>query len=272
MANRKITGYVLLILNAAIIIAAEFTGGGILFFEKGIIHGIALIFIGAVAVALSRQYYLADPILKKFLNACLIAFAVFSASHAVEFLSYYFLGKYGDYLFALTLNFYIISLLIMIAGSEIFMRAYSGYKSTRFIFILSDIAIVVFAVFSTLLYLNPALISFEPANAAPYFYSFVVLTATFLFWRRILRLTRAVPQLSGFLNLLGWMAGLIAVSAFFYSSYEIIKDFLGVPEYQIIYLSHFVFYAGMSLMFVAFQKLSVVGGGVIDDIKNRKKV
>ena len=66
------------------------------------------------------------------------------------------------------------------------------------------------------------------------------------------------------------MVVFVALSALSYSLYDIIKEFLGMPDYQIVYLSHFIFYIGMSLVFLAFQRLENVGGGVVDDIKNRE--
>ncbi|KKW24028.1 MAG: hypothetical protein UY70_C0009G0015 [Candidatus Kaiserbacteria bacterium GW2011_GWB1_52_6] len=271
MISQKIVTHSFIALNITIIIAAEFIGGGTFFFENGIIHGIAALFIIGVAISLLHRYYFADPMLKKFLNACLIAFGVFSFSHVVEFLSDRFLGGYGDYLFALTLNFYIISLLIMITGSETFLRAYSGYQRSRTAFALSNSVILAFAVFSGLLFFDTSLISLEPANVVPYLYVCAVLTVAFVFWRRIIHLRRTIPLLDDFFVLLLWMVVFIAISASAYALYDVIKDVFSISEHQIVYLSHFLFYGGMSIMFIAFHKLSYVGGGVIDDIKNYKK-
>ncbi len=158
----------------------------------------------------------------------------------------------------------------MIAGSEVFLLAYSSYHRSRLAFIFSDIAIIVFAVFSIMLSLNTSAISFEPVNAAPYLYSLTILFVAFLFWRRITRLAQALSRFADFFNLLTVMVALVAVSALFYSSYEVIKDLVGMPEYQIVYISHFMFYGGLSVMFVAFQKLARMGGGALDDVKNRE--
>ncbi|OGF62616.1 hypothetical protein A2662_03710 [Candidatus Giovannonibacteria bacterium RIFCSPHIGHO2_01_FULL_45_33] len=271
MENKeKTTAYILLFINIAIIAAAELTGEGKLFFESGLVHSIAILFIIGVAMSLFRQYYFADPIFKKFLNACLVAFAVFSASHAFEFFMYRFAGRYEDHVFAVTINFCLMSILIMISGSEIFLRAYFGHKRARFPFLLSNIVIAGIAVFSTLLFFDNVLVSLEPENAAPYLYSLAVLAAAFLLWRRINLLKHSLPQLTGFFKLLACMVVFVALSALSYSLYDIIKEFLGMPDYQIVYLSHFIFYIGMSLVFLAFQRLENVGGGVVDDIKNRE--
>lgn len=271
MQKTPVSAYCLLLINIVIIIAAEFVNDGKLFFESGFIHGIALLFIISVAIVLSRQYYLADPILKKFINACLIAFVVFSASHIIEFLGYQFFGAYGDHLFALALNFYLISLLVMISGSEIFLLAYGGYHDSRRTLLYTNIAIGAFILLSTLLFVNTSWISLEPNMFAPYLYVLILLSVAVLLERRIFALRKALVQLTPFFSLLRLMVVFVAVASCFYALYEVIQDYLGVPEYQIIYLSHFFFYGGMSLMFVAFQRLSSFGGGLIGDIKALKK-
>lgn len=267
MQKNYISGYCLLLINIVIIIAAEFTGGGKLFFESGLIHGIALVFIISVAIVLSQQYYLADPILKKFVNSCLVAFVVFSASHITEFLGYRFFGAYGDHLFALALNFYLISLLVMISGSEIFLLAYGGYQKSRRAMVSANIAIGALVLFSTLLFVRTSWISLEPDEFAPYLYMLAVLAVAVLLERRISALTKALSQLTPFFSLLRGMVIFVTAASCFYALYEIIVDYLGIPEYQIIYFSHFFFYGGMSLMFIAFQRLSTFSGGLIDDIK-----
>jgi hypothetical protein len=45
-----------------------------------------------------------------------------------------------------------------------------------------------------------------------------------------------------------------------YIFYDLLEMRWGVPMYQIMYLSHFFFYASLSLMFLAFGKITVLGG------------
>ncbi|MFZ2303610.1 MAG: hypothetical protein WAV98_02360 [Minisyncoccia bacterium] len=46
--EKLFTPYVLVALNIAIILSAEFVGGGTYFAETGLTHGIAIIFVGLI--------------------------------------------------------------------------------------------------------------------------------------------------------------------------------------------------------------------------------
>jgi hypothetical protein len=52
---------------------------------------------------------------------------------------------------------------------------------------------------------------------------------------------------------------LIAAAALQYVLYEALED-AGLPVLQIIYVSHFFFYAALSLLFLSFPKLARLGG------------
>ena len=73
----------LLVINIAIIWIAELAGRGYYFYESGAIHGIAIVFILLAMTRLLGNYYIADPILKRFLQGSIAALLLFSASHVV---------------------------------------------------------------------------------------------------------------------------------------------------------------------------------------------
>ena len=62
------------------------------------------------------------------------------------------------------------------------------------------------------------------------------------------------------------VALLVAGAAFQYVFYELIED-AGLPEHQVIYMSHFFFYAALSVMFLAFGK-SLEPKGIFKDLKD----
>lgn len=256
---------VFILVNILIIISAELTGK--LFFNKGIIHAIALLFVFVAALPLARNYYLADPIFKKFLNASIFAFFIFSLSHISEYLLFSLNAEYVDFIFAIAINFYLASILLMMLGSEVFLRAYSGYHRSVIPMLFTGIFIAALVIFSIFLSLKPESISLEPESLTPYLYGAGIVAAAFLFMRRLARLRALLnPSFFGFFRFLNIMLIFVITSSFLYAFYEFIEDFAKIPEYQIVYFSHFFFYGGLSLMFLAFEELLKVGG-VVKDVR-----
>lgn len=255
--------------NILIILATELSGT--FFFDSGIIHIIALLFVAVAAVPLIRNYYLTDPIFKKFLTASIFAFFLFSASHVSEFLLFSLHTEYSDYIFAITINLYLASVLLMILGSEIFVRAHSGYRRSSSPMIATAGAIMMFVFFSFFLSINPESISLEPNSAIPYLYGFIVVAIAFLFWQRLAYLKTVLDaSFSGFFRFLGIMIVMVIISSLLYIFYEVIEGVVRIPEYQIIYISHFLFYGGLSIMFLAFEEFLKIGG-VAKDIREYMK-
>lgn len=256
---------IFVLVNIIIIAGTELTGT--LFFNKGVIHAIALIFVFVAAIPLARNYYLADPIFKKFLTASIFAFILFSVSHISEYFLFSLHAEYVDFIFAIAINFYLASILLMILGSEIFIRAYSGYRHSRAPMAITGIVIAALVSFSFFLSVNSSAISLEPDSITPYLYGAGTIVIAFLFWKRLSRLKASLNRsFLSFFRLLGAMLILVIISSFLYAFYELIEEMAGIPEYQIVYFSHFFFYGGLSLMFLAFEELLKIGG-VAKDIR-----
>jgi hypothetical protein len=140
------------------------------------------------------------------------------------------------------------------------------FKHSKLTFALIGFTIIALALLSLVLIFNESFISLEPDSFAPYIYTISILFIMLVFWMRISLIATVLPRIAEFFNSLIWMAIFISISSTFYSFYEIIEHTAGIQEYQIIYISHFLFYIGMSLMFIAFQALSKVTG-VLADLK-----
>jgi hypothetical protein len=69
--------------------------------------------------------------------------------------------------------------------------------------------------------------------------------------------------MKGFTAYLAMMCVLIAAAALHYVLYDILKD-IGLPLVQIVYLSHFCFYAALSVLFLAFPRIVQKGGMYAD--------
>ncbi len=250
--------FVLLFLNGAVVIAAEFAGGGFFFAQTGLIHGIALLFIALAISRLFVHYYTFDPALEKFVHATLAALLVFSASHFMEFISYRFLNMAGDAIFANVLHFYLISLLLINVGAEFFLRKVDR-RSPAFI-VLYIIGIVVMAGLTSAYFVNDRIVTLAPGSPMIPAYSTLVAVIAALGIYKLLRIKNRVSIAAGFVNYLLAAYALIAISATQGIYVDILARDFGIPLIQIAYISHFTFYAALSFMFLAFVKFANLGG------------
>lgn len=249
--------YSLAIINVAIVLLAEFAGGGRLFFNSGLIHLMAVLFVALAVARIFVHYYTFDPILEKFLWASLAAFAIFTVSHIVEFASMMVFHIYQDATFANVVNFYLISILTLAVGAELFLKVYYE-RGARLIMLLSGIIAAIFILIAAFL-INPNLISLEPDSWMPYMYALALLGAGFYGIFKMLQIRKLVTIAVGFVNYLVAAIALIMLAAMFDVFYEFLEHYLVIADYQIIYFSHFAFYAALSLMFLAYAKLSYLG-------------
>ena len=81
----------------------------------------------------------------------------------------------------------------------------------------------------------------------------------------IVRIRRLTPVMRGFTAYLVGGLVLILVAILPNIFYDFLSD-VGIPSYQSIYASHFLFYGALSLFFLAFKKLSYMGG-VYEDLR-----
>ncbi|MBI5742793.1 MAG: hypothetical protein HZA25_03065 [Candidatus Niyogibacteria bacterium] len=254
--------YSLAALNVAIVLLAEFVGDGKYFFESGIIHIIAILFI---ILAISRSfmhYYTYDPSFEKFLHASIAALLIFAASHFIEYLTFMTANVYEDAVFANVANMYIMSLLVLIIGGDIFMRAFSS--GPTLLMKASAAAIAALTALTIMLLLRSKLISLEPDEIYPYIYGVALVSCGGFALYQMRRIRDRISLPHGFINYFMAATTLIIIAALINIFYEFLENILVLPAHQVIYLSHFAFYAALSLMFIAFSKLSRLGGILAD--------
>lgn len=268
MANtfdRFLNGYSLLIINIVIIALTLTVGEGLFFFETGLIHLIALIFIALAVLRIIYHHYTYDPILEKFVHASLFALIVFAGSHIIEYASMMFLDRYEDSIFANVANFYLIGTLSITVGATYFsgINHLSYAARLRKISIALIAALLAFSIF--LLATDGRAISLETEDPAPYIYALFLIIAGVLAVIEIMKIRHLTPIMRGFTAYL--LGGLILILVAILPNifYELLEPF-GIPNYASIYMSHFMFYGALSLFFLAFKKLSYMGG-VYEDLK-----
>ena len=142
LLTRIIKPWTMAVANIAIIIAVELSDGGKFFVETGLIHGVAILFIFLAIGVLFLPYQLYDQYAKKFLWGEILAMLIFASSHITEFLSYKIFDIHEDAVFANVANFYIISILVMLVGSEMFFKAYHRGRTKLFLWLYGRFTIL----------------------------------------------------------------------------------------------------------------------------------
>jgi len=253
--EKIISTKVLIGANLLIVILAEVTGS--FFLESGLIHFIAIFFL---VLGISRffvHYEVFDQFLKPLIVATVIALVIVSGSHLVEHIhlhdhqnldaSRYYNNNY----FINVVNVYMMIVLMVALSAKYFLVK----KDRSFVqaSVLS-LAFVVSVGVTLLGFQGHISISTAPGDLAIYWYSLAVLMASVAAIYYIYKIGKAVSIMEGFVQYLVYAFALITLSALLHALHEVIKNF-NVPEIQIIYLSHFLLYAALSLIFLAFPRI-----------------
>lgn len=256
--DKVVNGYLLIAINAAVVVLVLTTGGGLYFLETGLIHLIALVFIALAVLRIFFHHYTYDPILEKFLRANVFALLIFAGSHIIEYVSTMLFDTYEDAVFANVANFYLIGIFSIIAGATFFSGIY--HKSYAFFLRWSSYAIICsLLLFSAYLFTHDNAISFEMNRVAPYLYAFAILIAGVLAAIEIYKIRRLTPIMRGFTTYLLW-ALLLVLAAIVPNIFYDAMPAIGVSASLSIYISHFIFYAALSILFLAFKEFSHLGG------------
>jgi hypothetical protein len=225
---------------------------------------IAVFFIALAIVRIFVRYYSYDPILEKFFQASLAALFVFTISHIVEYFSMSMgaFVNYSDHVLVNTVNFYLISLLLIAIGAEAFLKVHDSRSAMQIRVLIGLIVtfVVLIFVFTT----KTDLISLELDEPTPYIYTLLVFAFGLMTLMKVKRIGKYVAISTGFTRFLLVAISLIMLSTVPYIFYDLLEETFGLPIYQIMYLSHFLFYAAVSWVFLAFGRIKISGGVYAD--------
>ncbi|MBI3671334.1 hypothetical protein HY249_00875 [Candidatus Azambacteria bacterium] len=267
LLDKIFTPISLIVLNLLIIISAEFAGGGLFFFQTGFIHILAIFFIILFVFRIFYHHYTFDPIFEKFVHFTLAAALVFAVSHAFEFVSMMFFYYYSDATFANVVNFYLIGIILITIGAELFIKV--AIRRSAYIITLLSAATVAFLALIALFLYNSSLISLESGKIAPIIYTFLIAIVGVIGFYVISYMKKIAPVSRPFVNYVLWSVSLLIISTLPYIFYYFIEEELRIEAHQIIYLSHFFFFASLSLLFLSFSKLS--WKGIYQEVRNIKE-
>jgi len=250
----------LLALNVALIVVSQATGE--LFHLTGLIHGFALLFIALAATRIFRRYDVYDPELRVYMRYALGAMAIFALSHLIELISIVVLKNYDDVTYAVTIGHYGMSLLLLMAGSAHIMKNYRKTSFAPIAFLWMCFAAV--ALFSFALLLGDLKISLEPDEAMPYAYALGLLVLAVSSIVQATRIAKLYTAYASYFRHMVVVTVLVSTAAFQYVFYDLLEE-AGLPEHQIVYVSHYFFYAALSAMYLAFGE-SLLPHGVFADV------
>ncbi len=259
--------WVLLSLNLVIMISTELSGS--FFQETGIIHLIAIFF---VILAISRifvHYDAYDQYLRLLIIGGSVALVILSLSHIVEFLGYVVFKSYSDAIFINVVNFYVMSMLVVTVGAEYFLHALKRNPITTIVSLITGISVFLFLTLS--IFLKKISVSLKPDEIIIYVYGAIVLFTLFFSINYLLKIKKDVSIMSGFVDYFIASFVLIAISALQYVFYDVLQN-TGISMLQIIYMSHFLFYGALSFMFLAFARLTNLGGLYNDAEKYKENI
>ncbi len=244
-----------LFLNLTIVVLVEMTGT--FFMSTGLIHLIAIVFIVLGIGRIFVHYEVYDQFLKPLIYGGIVTLILFAISHVLEYAGYaVFYLPYGT-IAVNVVNFYLMGLL-MIALSVVYFlkRLEKGLAIYGYILALG---MVITLLAMIIFYLRPGLVNLSPSSWMMYLYTLAVVGVTALGIGWLRRLKKHVSILTNFIDYFNAALVMIAISAMFYVLNELLAK-IGVEYMQIMYISHFVFYGALSLIFLSFVRLSRLGG------------
>ena len=254
--------WTLLFLNILIIISVELTG--MFFMDSGLIHLIALFFIVLGATRIFVHYDVYDQYLKPLIHGGILVLLVFAISHILEYVSYAIFYVSYDIIAVNVVNLYLVGLLITSLSVEMFLgRLKNG---GRLLVPLFHLGIITFLVLTVSSLVNGAMVNLEVNGLGMFIYSSLVILVTLVCIGQLFRLRSRVTILVNFLNYFVASFALVSCSAMLYVLNEMLVR-LGLPYFQMMYIGHFIFYAALSIMFLAYVKLSKLGG-IYEDLKD----
>ncbi len=253
----KILGnWFFIILNVVIIAAVE--GTGTYFYDTGMLHIIALFFIVLAVIRIFMHYRTYDQFLDKIKHASIMALFIFAASHIMEYINFTVYRRYDDAVFITTIQFYLIGLASIAIGAELFLAKYDhrSYIQVTLLYLLS----IALAISNIAISLNHNLITLKMNSGFPYVYTALTVLLLVIGISKMRRLKKKISISIGFLNYMMWSVSLIAITTIPNIYYEILEEVFHIPMFQTMYISHFIFFISLSLMFLSYKQLANLTG------------
>lgn len=251
--EKLFTPYTLIALNLAIIILAEYAGGGTFFAQSGLVHLIALIFIALIIVRVFTDYAFSDYILKGFLRIQLTFFFFLGFVHIYEYLAEFKFMLREDVVQLTVMASYFVWLLSIFLALGFVLRIY--YKTSPMIMwgLWGFFAICIIGLIAPSI--SPAVVAWFPLWFPKLILTGIITAgiAGIFSLRKLKEIMPVFREYSEYTTLATLFLILSAFSEYFEAAG--LMEIIGISEVQNLYLSHFLFYFAISTMLIGFGKL-----------------
>lgn len=252
--ERFIAPKFLLAFNVLIIVAAELVGGGRWFYDTGFIHVPVIIFLFLACTRIFGRFKLYDKASKGFLGWNLLALVLLLLSHVVEFVDQNFDNTWSiTSVYGAVISMHLAAFLSVTIGAYPILRAF-GKSRSALVWTVLSVAVAVTALYESL----AAFLGYVPDISPILFmaFTFVAGLATII---PLMIVSQHVSKLEDFcLHLTG--ALIFSIVATTIDAFHLTDGAQYAFYQQTTYVSHFAFYAALSLMFLALGKLANSGG------------
>lgn len=256
--EKLFTPYALLVLNVAIILAVEFLGGGRFFEETGIVHAIAIIFVGLIIVQIFSDYAFSDFILKRFLAVQLAFFLFLGLVHIYEYVGLRIITLDEGTVEQSVMISYLIWILGVFLSFASVSRIY--YKRSMFMIALLSVLISMSAIYVVGINVSSVLAQ----NIMPWFHLATFACIVLLGVGGIMYMNRVAKIMPVFGAYARYakpaIIFLIFAALFEYFESTHFLSAYGISDTQDLYIAHFLIYATLSLLFVGFSKFKNPSG------------
>ncbi|MCK9344743.1 MAG: hypothetical protein M0P64_01300 [Candidatus Pacebacteria bacterium] len=251
--EKLFTPYVLIALNVAIILLAEFAGGGTFFAATGLAYLIAVLFVGLIIVRIFSDYAFSDYILKGFLKIQL-TFLLFLG--LVQFYEYFALNIFSirpDVVQLTVVASYFMWILSLFLALGFVFRIY--YKQSSII--MATLWGLFLLCFAGLIAPNVSttVVSWFPVWFPKLILMGIVVSATAGIFA-VKKLSEIMPVFVEYSHYAIPATILLVLTGFseYFEATGGLQSF-GISAVQNVYISHFLVYAALSLLLIGFGKL-----------------
>lgn len=251
--EKMFTPYILLALNIAGILVTEFAGGGTYFAETGLVHAVAIFFIGLILIRIFSDYAFGDRILKGFLKIQLAFFMFLGFIHVYEYIGLYVININEVVVESSAVLAYLIWILGNIFATEWVFRIYR--QSSAKLMATYGVAIALVAAIVVALHVFSSSIHGIPEWTHGVTLSLVAISGVISIWR-VAQIKKIMPVFNDYARYATPAIILVTLASFSeYAESEGFLEAFGVSDVQNLYISHFIVYVALSLLFIGFGKL-----------------
>ncbi|MBI5401039.1 MAG: hypothetical protein HZB12_02915 [Candidatus Yonathbacteria bacterium] len=245
--------HALIVFNVAIILAVEFIGRGAFFAETGLVHAIAIIFVGLIIIRIFTDYAFSDHILHGFLKIQLFFFLFLGLVHVYEYLGERVFMMREDVVQLTVMASYFVWLLSNFLALGFVFRIY--YKKSQTI--MGILWVICALCFAGLVApsVSSAVVAWFPLWFPKLILAGIVVSGVAGIFA--IKKLREIMPVFGEYSQYAIPATILLILASFSEYLESAHSLnvLGISDVQNLYISHFLIYATLSLLLVGFGKL-----------------